>query len=122
MSFERFLIRQLAWQEIRIQQLEQGEIKLTSDQAHLDTDIADIDAKFSDAIQHLKDQIAAGTPAGLLDFSKADALVAKADAEDVADTPAAPAAPVAGVAPSETVQDAPATPDAPAADPGLPTS
>lgn len=108
MRLLRLIIRRLAYLEARFNQLEERMTTDETQQAHLDRDIADIDAKFSDAIQHLKDQIAAGVPAAQLDFSKADALAGKADAEDATDNPPAPvpAAPVdAPVAP--TPVDAP---------------
>lgn len=90
MRLLRLLVRRLAYLEARFNQMEDRMTTDETQQAHLDRDIADIDAKFSDAIQHLKDQIAAGVPAEQLDFSRADALAGKADAEDVADTPPAP--------------------------------
>jgi hypothetical protein len=111
----RFIVRQLALLAIRINFLED---QMTTNQEHLDADIAVIDAKYSDAIQHLKDQIAAGVPAGQLDFSKADAVVAKSAAEDVADTPpveapATPVVPAPPVADPVSVAD-PVTPVPPA--------
>jgi hypothetical protein len=84
----RAIVRRLVWLTARTETLEERLNIVTTDQEHLDQDVAQIDAKFSDAIQHLKDQIAQGVPAEQLDFSRADSLVQKADAEDAADTPA----------------------------------
>jgi hypothetical protein len=102
----RAITRRLIWLTARMETLEERFNIVSEQQDHLDRDISEIDAKFSDAIQHLKDQIAQGVPAEQLDFSKADSLLAKATAEDEADTPAAPAAPV----------------DQPASDPAQPAS
>jgi hypothetical protein len=85
---DRAIIRRLIWLTARTETLEERFNIVSEQQDHLDRDVAEIDAKFSDAIQHLKDQIAQGVPAEQLDFTKADALVSKADAEDAADTPA----------------------------------
>lgn len=99
------MIRRLVWLTARMETIEERFNIMTTDQQHLDQDVADIDAKFSDAIQHLKDQIAQGVPAASLDFSKADALVSKADAEDATDNPPAPA-------PAAPVDQPPAPPAA----------
>ncbi len=101
MNLLRLIIRHLIFLEARFNLLEERMTTDETQQQHLDRDISDIDAKYSDAIQHLKDQIAAGVPADQLDFSKADALAGKADAEDVADTPPAPAPVVEPPAPTQ---------------------
>lgn len=98
MSLLHFLVRQLAWQEIRIQHLEEREQQMSSDQSHLDTDVSELQAGFASVVAELKAQAAAGQP---LDFTNADALVGTVQAEASADAPAAPAAPPADAPPAD---------------------
>lgn len=67
---------------------------MATNQEHLDQVVAGIGTAFVQAIQELKDQIAAGATPEQLDFTAADALVAQVQAEATADAPAAPSTPV----------------------------
>lgn len=92
MIWDRFVVRQLALQELRIQHLEEREHKMSADQDHIEADVAAIKGAFTSAIDELKAQIAAGTSAAALDFTSLDAVTAAVQAEANADAPPAPPA------------------------------
>ncbi len=85
MNLLHFLFRQVAWQEARIQHLEERQHLMSADQSHLDQDVDALKTGFAQVVQELKDQAATGTP---LDFTNADKLVADVQAEATADAPA----------------------------------
>lgn len=64
---------------------------INADQAHLDANVAAETAALASIVAELKAQHAAGTP---LDFTKADAFVAAAQAEAAADKPVVVTPPV----------------------------
>lgn len=61
---------------------------VSTNQEHLDQDVAAIATAFAQAIAELKAQIAAGATPEQLDFTAADALVATVQGEAAADAPA----------------------------------
>lgn len=79
---------------VLVHQIELG-ADMTSNQDHLNADIAAIGQALSDIVSELKAQAANGQT---LDFTAADALVASAQGEAAADAPPAPAAPADGSA------------------------
>lgn len=66
---------------------------LMSDQSHLDTDVEELTTAYALVLKELKEQAVNAGVAHHLDFTAADALVAAAQAEAIADAPTTDAPP-----------------------------